>query len=60
VCRGKQQSQRYNKQIRRHTLQVAVLDQVQRPPAGFEAAVRAHFRLKAEAIKQQVRMAGLA
>ena len=39
-CRGRSASQKYNHDIRRHTLQVAILGQLQRPPAGFEEAVR--------------------
>lgn len=39
TCRGRQQSHRYNLELRRHTLQTAILGQLQRPPAGFEQAV---------------------
>ncbi|KAL4443060.1 hypothetical protein ABPG77_008551 [Micractinium sp. CCAP 211/92] len=55
TTRGRSESQGYNRRIRRHTLQVAILGQLQRPPAGFEEAVRLHFRLKAGVIKEQVR-----
>ncbi|KAI3429429.1 hypothetical protein D9Q98_005523 [Chlorella vulgaris] len=52
---GDRESQTYNSQIRRHTLEVAILGQLQRPPVGFEEVVRRHFWLKAGALKEQVR-----
>ncbi len=39
-CRGNQQSLSYNKGQRRNTLQVAILGQLQKPPPGFEEAIR--------------------
>lgn len=38
--RGRHSSQKYNREQRRNTLALAVLGQLQRPPAGFEAAIR--------------------
>ncbi|KAI7837746.1 hypothetical protein COHA_008378 [Chlorella ohadii] len=55
TAQGRQESQRYNREQRRNTLQVAILGQLQKPPAGFEEAVRAHFRLKAPEVRHQAR-----
>lgn len=40
TARGAQQSQAYNRQQRRNTLTHAILGQLERPPSGFEQAVR--------------------
>jgi hypothetical protein len=34
---------------------VAILGQLQKPPAGFEDAIRLHFRLKAAELRHQAR-----
>lgn len=41
---GEQRSREYNGDVRLHTLRHAVRDVLRKPPAGFEAAVAAHFR----------------
>jgi len=36
---------KYNQQIRAHTVTLAILAHLQRPPTFFEAPAREHFRL---------------
>lgn len=40
ACRGASESKKYNRGLRRHTLELAVLGSLERPPAGFETVIR--------------------
>ena len=42
---GEARSREYNEKLRLDTVRHAMRDMLRRPPAGFEAHVRAHFRL---------------
>jgi len=52
---GQQQSAEYTRPLLSATLRWAMLDQMRNPPAGFEDVVAAHFTLKKDAIKAQMK-----
>ncbi|KAK9839472.1 hypothetical protein WJX81_004216 [Elliptochloris bilobata] len=52
---GDKASRRYNSQLALHTLRFAINGNLRSPPAGFEDAVRTHFRLLRWRILRQVR-----
>ncbi|GAX75755.1 hypothetical protein CEUSTIGMA_g3198.t1 [Chlamydomonas eustigma] len=47
---GKRASRDYNKEITEGTLRYAMIDLLQHPPVEFEAVLKAHFRLRKDAI----------
>lgn len=51
---GDEASRRYNAQLALHTLRFAINGNLRSPPAGFEEAVRMHFRLLRWRILRQV------
>lgn len=55
---GDEASRRYNAQLALHTLRFAINGALRAPPAGFEDAVRAHFRLLRWRILRQARCPG--
>ena len=50
---GKATSAEYDREIRRCTMQVAMLEMIQNPPPTFADAIRSHFRAKADEIIKQ-------
>ena len=52
---GEQRSREYNDNLRAATLRHAVRDMLRRPPAGFEAIVRSHFRLLRPLLERQLK-----
>ena len=52
---GEQRSREYNDNLRAATLRHAVRDMLRRPPAGFEAIVRSHFRLLRPLLERQIK-----
>ena len=53
---GDEASRRYNAQLALHTLRFAINGNLRSPPAGFEEAIRMHFRLLRWRILRQVRL----
>ena len=51
---GDEASRRYNAQLALHTLRFAINGNLRAPPAGFEDAIRIHFRLLRWRILRQV------
>ena len=51
---GDEASLRYNAQLALHTLRFAINGNLRAPPAGFEDAIRIHFRLLRWRILRQV------
>ncbi len=51
---GKEHSAHYNREVRRNTVRLAMVDMLEHPPAGFEDAVRMHFYLQQELVVRQV------
>ncbi len=47
---GNQESLKYSEDVFRNNLKYAILGQLQHPPEGFEAVIRAHFYLKRNAL----------
>ena len=45
----------YNREIRRCTIKICMIDQIKYPPLGFEGAIREHFCAKGDAILNKVR-----
>jgi ubiquitin-protein ligase len=52
---GEKQSESYNKNIRKHTVQWAMVDMLRNPPPEFRDVVHAHFRLKKDEVLERVR-----
>jgi baculoviral IAP repeat-containing protein 6 len=52
---GKQQSDDYSRPLYAATARWAMLDQMRSPPKGFESIVAAHFALKRDEIKAQIK-----
>ena len=50
---GQKQSNEYNEVIRAGTLKWAILEQLKNPSAGFEEAIKLHFKLKKELLLKQ-------
>ena len=50
---GKATSAEYDREIRRCTMQVAMVEMIQNPPPTFADAIRSHFRAKANEIIKQ-------
>lgn len=50
---GTAQSKQYNDSQRYNTLAFSIYPALHSPPRGFEAAVRAHYRLKKEVVRVQ-------
>ena len=50
---GAKRSRLYNEELRLHTLRHAVRDQLRKPRAGLEDAIRAHFAAAAPALRAQ-------
>ena len=51
---GDKKSRMYNDNIRCGTVAWAMVDMLRAPPAGFEEVVRTHFRLRRDAVREQV------
>jgi len=52
---GNESSREYTANIRRGTLQHAMIDILKNPPAGFELTIREHFRLSKDEILNEVK-----
>ncbi|WAR24474.1 UBC3-like protein [Mya arenaria] len=51
---GKKASDDYNKSIRIHCINHAMVSMLQHPPPGFESVIRNHFHLKKDSILQEM------
>ena len=51
---GDKKSRNYNDLIRMETVRWAMVETLKRPPLGFEQVVKTHFKLRKEAVLQQV------
>jgi len=51
---GRTQSRQYNENIRMQTVRWAMIDQLKNPSPGFEEVIKTHFRLKKEAVLEQI------
>ena len=50
TAKGKQISDLYNEEREPHTIQLAMTNMINKPPAGFEDVVKNHFRMKKDEI----------
>jgi len=51
---GQAQARAYNTELLPSTVKWAMIDMLKQPPTGFEAVVRTHFALKADAVRKQL------
>ena len=54
TAEGDRNSRQYNEDIRDGTIRIAMLDQLKKPPRGFEDVTRNHFLMKRSEILAQL------
>lgn len=52
--RGKPGSKAYNKNLRRQTVRLAMVNQIRDPPTPWKDVIRGHFKRKRVALKRQL------